>query len=434
MYGKRHVIWWGPDANIVTTEMDLLKEVLSSKYTITLGKPSLLQSFLEPVTGMGLVLANGETWSHERRVIGPAFHFEKVKGFAEIMVKSTEEMLDNWHRIISDANGRAEIRIDESMTKLTAGIIAHTQFGSSYKRAKKIFEDLDKLTEFVFRYGHLLIIPGMKSLPTPAFLELKRIKRTVEASIREIIQDRKDSVEAGKSASYGADLLGLMLAESETVGTKDEKQKPQQLSMQQLVDECKTFFFAGHETTAQLLTWTLLLLAANTSWQDRARAEVMNVCKNKLPDSESAARMKIVEMILLETLRLYAPANSIVRAALCDMTVGDLFVAKGMCFWIPIAAIHLDPELWGETVFDFNPERFAEGIGKAAKHPFAFLPFAYGPRNCVGQNFAMMEAKVVLATILPKFRFTSSPNYRHSPHTMITVRPKHGAPVLVESL
>ncbi|MCO5583547.1 hypothetical protein L7F22_037458 [Adiantum nelumboides] len=429
LYGKNHLFWWGPDANIVMRDMDILKELLSSKHILSLGKPLLLTRFLEPVTGIGLVLANGETWSHERRVIGPAFHSDKLKGFVQTMVNLVVDMADMWAQSLRDSGGEAEIEVEGSMKKLTADIIAHTQFGSSYKRGQVIFQLLEELKEFVYKYGHLLIIPGIRYAPIPAFVRLRRMTSVVETSIQEIIKDRKAAVQAGDKSSYGADLLGLMLTESEKVG-QDNKQS--QLTMQQLVNECKTFFFAGHETTAQLLTWTLLLLAHDSTWQDKARAEVVSLCKDGLPDFESISKMKTVEMILFETLRLFTPANSIVRAALCDMKVGDLHVPKGMSFWIPIASIHLDPELWGEGVYDFNPDRFAEGISKAAKHPMAFLPFAHGPRNCIGQSFAIMEAKLVLATLLPRFSFIPSPSYRHSPQLMITTRPKYGAPIIIK--
>ncbi|KAI5084612.1 hypothetical protein GOP47_0000781 [Adiantum capillus-veneris] len=431
LYGKNHLIWWGPDANIVMTDMDILKELLSSKHTLSLGKPLLLTRFLEPVTGIGLVLANGETWSHERRVIGPAFHSDKLKGLVQTMVNLAVNMADSWDQILWDNDGEGEIEIEGNMAELTADIIAHTQFGSSYKRGRVIFQLLEELKEFVYKYGHLLIIPGIRYVPIPAFRRLRRMTLVVETSIQDIIKDRKAAVQAGENSSYGADLLGLMLSESEK-NSQDKKQP--QLTMQQLVDECKTFFFAGHETTAQLLTWALLLLAHDSTWQDKARAEIVSLCKGKIPDFESISKMKTVEMILFETLRLFTPANSIIRAALCDMKVGDLHVLKGMCFWIPIASIHLDPELWGDGVYDFNPERFAEGISKAAKHPMAFLPFAHGPRNCIGQGFALMEAKLVLATLLPRFSFAPSPSYRHCPQLMITTRPKYGAPIIVKKL
>ncbi|KAH7280642.1 hypothetical protein KP509_36G007200 [Ceratopteris richardii] len=408
--------------------MDMLKEVFSSKHMLSLGKPMLLTRFLQPVTGIGLVVANGETWSHERRVIGPAFHSDKLKGFVQTMVNLTLNMSESWVQTLSK-HGEGEIEIEGSMNELTSDIIAHTQFGSSYKRGRIIFQLLEELKEFINKYGHLLIIPGVRYLPIPAFMRLRKMTTIVETSIQEIIMERRAAVKAGKKSSYGADLLGLMLSECERIG--EDKKQPL-LTMQQLVDECKTFFFAGHETTAQLLTWALLLLAHDLTWQERARTEILNFCKGKLPDFDSISRMKTVEMIIYETLRLFAPASSIVRSALCDMKIGDLYVKKGMCFWIPIAAIHLDPELWGGSVYEFNPGRFADGISKAAKHPMAFMPFAHGPRNCIGQNFALIEAKAVLAVLLTKFSFTPSPSYRHSPHLMITTRPKYGAPIIVK--
>eukprot|EP00250_Pteridium_aquilinum_P005199 c15332_g1_i1 orf=2-1015(-) len=239
LYGKQHVIWWGPDANIVTTDVEILKELLSSKHTLSLGKPLLLQRFLEPVTGIGLVLANGETWAHERRVIGPAFHSDKIKGFVQTMVNITLNMVDVWVQVLGDNDGEGEIEMEGCMTKLTADIIAHTQFGSSYKRGRNIFQLLEELKEFIYKYGHLLILPGARYAPIPAFIRLRRMKTVVETSIREIIEDRKAAVQAGKKTSYGSDLLGLMLSESEKIG-QDKKQP--QLTMQQLVDECKTFF------------------------------------------------------------------------------------------------------------------------------------------------------------------------------------------------
>ena len=115
-------------------------------------------------------------------------------------------------------------------------------------------------------------------------------------------------------------------------------------------------------------------------------------------------------MILYEALRLFPPGSSVFREALCDLKLGELFVAKGMTITIPIVAIHLDPQLWGDNVYEFDPGRFSKGIRKASKHPMAFLPFAHGPRNCLGQLFAMLEAKLVLGTLLSKFSFAPSPS------------------------
>ncbi|KAI5082339.1 hypothetical protein GOP47_0002082 [Adiantum capillus-veneris] len=136
-------------------------------------------------------------------------------------------------------------------------------------------------------------------------------------------------------------------------------------------------------------------------------------------------------MILLESLRLYTPATLLAREAFSSIKVGDLEIPKGLSVWVPVLAIHHDKTIWGEDADEFKPERFSEGVAKACKNPMAFMPFSFGPRNCVGQNFAMMEAKIVLCMLLSQFRFHLSPSYRHAPICILTLQPKHGVPIIL---
>ncbi len=135
-------------------------------------------------------------------------------------------------------------------------------------------------------------------------------------------------------------------------------------------------------------------------------------------------------MILNETLRLFSPISDQNREVAMDMKLGDLHIPKGLNLYFPRLAIHHDPELWGADVHEFKPERFVDGIAKASKNPFAFMPFSFGPRFCVGQGFALEEAKLVLVVILQRFRFHLSPNYRHAPYDKVTVKPKYGVPIV----
>jgi len=139
-------------------------------------------------------------------------------------------------------------------------------------------------------------------------------------------------------------------------------------------------------------------------------------------------------MVLNESLRLCTPASLLPRQAFENVKMGDVELPKGMSVWIPVLAIHDNKELWGEDANEFNPQRFAEGVQKACKHQMGFLPFSSGPRVCLGQNFAIMEAKVVMAMILSRFKFTLSPNYRHAPVCVLTLKPKHGVPIIFERL
>ncbi len=139
-------------------------------------------------------------------------------------------------------------------------------------------------------------------------------------------------------------------------------------------------------------------------------------------------------MILNETLRLFPPISSQNLEATRDMKLGDLDIPKGLNLYFPRLAIHHDYELWGADVHEFKPERFVDGIAKASKNPFAFMPFSFGPRFCVGQGFALEEAKLVLVLVLQRFRFHLSPNYRHAPHDKVTLKPKYGVPMILECL
>eukprot|EP01018_Ginkgo_biloba_P021383 Gb_19483 [translate_table: standard] len=429
LYGKPFILWWGVEPRLTVSQPELIKEILSSKYSHCYGKSHLQQKGNKDFIGKGLLMAEGEAWAHQRRVVAPAFHSEKLKGHVNYMVECSTQMLNYFDEIVSKPNGSLEIEIGEYLSRLAADIIARTEFGSSYEKGKRIFQQMSSLQELSSQSGRHLWFPGNRFLPTKFNREIKQGKTEVERMLLEIIQARRDSVHVGRSISYGNDLLGLMLSETETGSHSTAK-----LTNQQLMDECKTFFFTGHETTAILMTWTMMLLASNPEWQDKARAEVLSVCQGRPPSPTHLPKLKILGMILNESLRLYTPASLLSRQALQDVKLGELDLPKGMSLWIPVLAIHHSEEVWGKDANQFKPERFAQGVHKACKHPMGFIPFSSGPRTCVGQSFAIMEAKVVLAMILSRFRFALSPNYRHAPVYVLTLKPKHGVQIILQHL
>jgi len=212
------------------------------------------------------------------------------------------------------------------------------------------------------------------------------------------------------------------------------KQQQISLSMDGIIHECKTFFFASHETTALLLTWTVFLLSVYPEWQERLRKEVLREFGKDNPSGDNLSKLKEMTMVLLETLRLYGPAVFTQRKTMTDMAVGEIEIPKGLGIIIPFAIMHRDKKVWGDDADEFNPLRFQNGVTKAAKVPHALLSFSIGPRSCIGQNFAMMEAKSVMAVILQKFSFTLSPDYVHAPVDLLTLRPKFGLPVILRQL
>ncbi|KAH0778521.1 hypothetical protein KY290_004948 [Solanum tuberosum] len=172
-----------------------------------------------------------------------------------------------------------------------------------------------------------------------------------------------------------------------------------------IIDECKNFYYAGQETTSSLLGWTIFLLATNKEWQEKARKEVAESFGQKVPNADGLSSLKIKNMILDESLRLYPPVPFIKRKV-------ELTLPPKMLIYISPLAVQHDHKIWGEHVHVFKPDRFAEGVVKATNNnPVAFLPFGYGPQTCLGLNFAMIKAKISLSMILQRYMFTTSPTY-----------------------
>lgn len=228
------------------------------------------------------------------------------------------------------------------------------------------------------------------------------------------------------------DLLGLLLHsnnENSLESTASNKNN-MHMTMEEIIEECKQFYQAGHETTSSLLTWTMIVLAMHTNWQEKAREEVLGVCGRQQPNAEMISQLKIVTMILHEVLRLYPPVIALYKHTYKETSIKNLLLPAGVDLVLPMLLINHDFEIWGSDAEEFKPERFSEGALKASKYQIAFLPFGWGPKTCIGQNFAMTEAKVALAMILQNFSFELSPSYSHAPNTGMTLQPQHGAPII----
>jgi cytochrome P450 len=259
---------------------------------------------------------------------------------------------------------------------------------------------------------------------------LREIDSQIRKVLHKIISKREKAIKNGEADS--GDLLGL-LVESNMRQSNNGKVNLQ-MTTEDIIEECKLFYFAGMETTSVLLTWTLILLSMHPEWQDRAREETLSQFGQDKPDFDSLSRLKFVTMILYEVLRLYPPVIFLTRRTYKEMELGGIKYPAGVNLMLPLLSIHHDPEIWGKDASEFNPERFAEGISNAAKHQAAFFPFGWGPRICIGQNFALLEAKMALCKILQCFSFELSPSYTHAPYTVITLHPQHGAQIKLRKL
>ncbi|KAJ7975732.1 Cytochrome P450 [Quillaja saponaria] len=429
-YGKRFIYWNGIEPRMCLTETDLIKEFLL-KYSSVSGKSWQQQEGCKYFIGRGLLMANGQDWYHQRHIVAPAFMGDKLKSYAGYMVECTKEMLQSLENALKMGQS-SDVEIGEYMRRLTADIISRTEFDGSYEKGKQIFHLLTLLQSRCAQASRHLCFPGSRYFPSKYNREIKSLKMEVERLLMEIIQSRKDCVEIGRSSSYGNDLLGMLLNEMQK--KKISGNNGFGLNLQLIMDQCKTLFFAGHETTAILLTWTVMLLATNPIWQQKVRAEVMTLLFNNAqtqnPSVDQLSKLTLLQMVINESMRLYPPASVLPRMAFEDMKLGDLHIPKGLSIWIPVLAIHHSEELWGKDANEFNPERFAS----KSFTPGRFMPFAAGPRNCVGQAFAMMEAKLILAMLISKFSFTISENYRHAPVVVLTIKPKYGVQVCLKPL
>ncbi|XP_006658008.2 cytochrome P450 709B2-like [Oryza brachyantha] len=425
LYGKTFLYWFGARPTICLADVSMVRQVLSDRTGMY--PKNLMNPYFARLLGKGLVLTDGEEWKRHRKVVHPAFNMDKLKMMTATMSDCAQSMMSEWESELRTKGDGVEIELSRRFEELTADVISHTAFGSSYLEGKQVFLAQRELQFLAFSTFLAIQIPGFNHLPTKKNLKTWSLDKKVRNMLMDIIKSRLANKDV---EGYGNDLLGLML---EACAPDHEESQPQ-LSMDEIIDECKTFFFAGHDTTSHLLTWTMFLLSTHPEWQEKLREEVATECGDEVPTGDMLNKLKLVNMFLLETLRLYGPVALIQRRAGADLELSGIKVPEGTILSIPIATIHRSKEVWGMDANEFKPERFENGVSKAAKHPNALLSFSSGPRSCIGQNFAMIEAKAVIAMILQKFSFTLSPKYVHTPTDVITIRPKYGLPMILKSL
>lgn len=420
-YGRSLLKWHGPRPQLVVNEPELIKEILNNREGAYIKAP--LTGYLLKLLGDGLVTTEGKKWARQRKIANHAFRAQHVKGMIPAIVVSVEDML----RKLEECEGK-EVDLFQEFTVMTSDVISRTAFGSSYIQGRDIFTNLDKLAAISARNRETIEFPLLR-----IFLQDHKEASILEHAIRDIvlglIKSREESNRIGDSDGYGSDLFGSLIK-----ANHDENQDSR-ISVEDVIDECKTFYFAGKETSNSLLSWTVFLLAINTDWQDKAREETTELFGNTsvIMDDTIIAKLKIMTMILNESLRLYPPVVMITRKVSREVKLGDLVLPAGLELFISPLIVHHDHRLWGEDTHLFKPERFSEGVARATNNAMSFLPFGVGPRYCVGQSVAMMEAKIALSMILRRYSFTLSPAYVHAPIRHLTLMPQHGVQVILSS-
>ncbi|KAI4351462.1 hypothetical protein L6164_005831 [Bauhinia variegata] len=425
-YGKNAFEWLGTRPRVLIKDPELIKEILNKINDF----PKLPSNPYFKLLATGLATYEGEKWAKHRKLINPAFNLEKLKIMLPIFFQSCNDMISKWEAMLS-SEGTCEMDVWPFLQNLTCDVISRTAFGSNYEEGQRIFQLLREQSLLAMKVFMRAFVPGWRFLPSKTHRRMKEIAREIEISLKSIIDKREKALKAGEATM--SDLLGI-LCESNQKEIQDHGNKNDGMSIRDVIEECKLFYFAGQETTSSLLVWTMVLLSRYPDWQERAREEVLQVFGDKTPDFDGLSHLKIVTMILYEVLRLYPPGISLARTIHSDMKLGNLILPAGVDLSLAILQVHHDHGLWGDDADEFKPERFSEGVSKATKGHVSFFPFGWGPRICLGQNFTMLEAKMAVALILQHFSFELSPSYAHAPDTVVTLQPQYGAQVILHKL
>ena len=360
---------------------------------------------LARVLGRGLLVNEGESWRRQRRLLQPAFHQRQLESYAARMVEAIARASDGWRA--------GEVRnVHEDMMGVTMTIVAEALFGTDLSaNAREMGRTISDLMEqFSRMLGLSARFQPPPWVPTPANRRLRASRRKVDAVILGVIEARR------RSGQEATDLLSLL------VSARDEEGRG--MSDAQVRDEAMTLFLAGHETTALALTYALYLLALDPERQARLTAEIAGVLGGRLPTLADLERLPYTEAVIFESMRIYPPAWGIGRQAMTDVEIGGWRYPRGAEFVISPWVVHRDPRVFEDPEL-FRPERWANDLAHRLPR-FAYFPFGGGPRVCIGNRFAMMEAKLVLATAIQRFRFEPIPETSVSLLPSATLRPRHG--------
>jgi cytochrome P450 len=370
---------------------------------------SLRSPYLLRLIGNGLVTSEGDFWRRQRRLAQPAFHRDRVNNYGETMVAFTQRMLDSWRE------GQT-LDAHEEMMRLTQAIVVKTLFSADVSNeADRVGRALRVIVEPFGSQATLKWILDNR-LPTPAHLRFNRAVREVDRVVYRFIRERRASGEDT------GDLLSMLLRAQDEDGTS--------MTDKQLRDEVMTLFLAGHETTALALTWAWYLLARNAEVEERLAAELEEVLGGRAPTVEDLPRLSYAEWVIKESMRLYPPAYAVGREAVRDCEIGGYHVPKSMQVFAFQWVVHRDAR-WYDEPEAFRPERWREEV--AARLPrYAYFPFGGGPRQCIGNSFALMEAVLILATVAQRFRLRLVAGHMVGVLPALSLRPRNGVRVMLE--
>uniref|UniRef100_A0A1L8E4B9 Putative cytochrome n=1 Tax=Nyssomyia neivai TaxID=330878 RepID=A0A1L8E4B9_9DIPT len=404
-YGKRFVIWFGKDLVFFLTQPEDIKFVLSSQEIIS---KSGNYRLLTPWLGEGLLTSTGGKWQKNRKLLTPAFHFNILKQFQSVMDDCSNVLV----RKFSEVATEKPVDIYPFITLYALDVICETAMGikknaqenseSEYVRAVK------KICELTHRRSFSMV------LRIPFFFNLSQYRQIQEDTLkilhdetRRVIQIRRKALEelninTAEILSEASSMLGVKKRLAFLDMLLIAQREGQDLTDEHIRQEVDTFMFEGHDTTSSALAFAIYLLSHHPKEQELAYQEVVEY------EGREQETMKYLEAVIKETLRIFPSVPFYSRMLEKDAMLGDLTVPAGVTLSIQSFILHRDPEIFPKPDV-FNPERF---INNDSMHPYAYVPFSAGPRNCIGQKFAMLEMKKTLAKVLRHFEFYAADEYK----------------------
>ena len=453
----------GPNLRLRITDVEMIREILMGIDSARIWqKTPLMRNTMGRLLGQGLLLSEGEFHKAHRQIIAPAFHFHRLKSMLALMADGSRRAVT---ALLEAGRGDAVVDFHKEAASVTLWIVCFAALGCELPGllparadgvvsdapvaspactptdAAAVYESISFLmTAFVEAVSSLIaFLPRAAQNGIPAWVspikrrideEISRLRVLVSALLSAQRSARRlsarDAGREGRVPSPPSLLVDFLLDST--------------LSEEQILDEALTFVLAGHETTSQALSFAMLLLAQAHDTRAALRREVVGVLGGREPTTEDFKQMPLLDAVLKETMRLFPPAPQVARIATEDVNIpragrADLSIRSGTTVIIAIASVHRDVGIWGPDANEFKPERFM-GTGTAAvndsrRNALAWLPFSAGTRNCVGQNFAILEAKTILAEIVSRCDWRADESYVHVPEMAVTLRPGKGMPLRI---
>jgi cytochrome P450 len=437
-FGSLFFMGLGPVARLTTTEPEIVKLITQTEAS-SFEKSTLIRQNLGSLLGRGLLLSEGAYWQRQRKLLNPAFHFNSLRAMVPLMGAAVVDALK------SGALEKTDTDMHEFMSRVALDVITRAMFGGSgldpsdAHKVYELMEEVQDVTQARLRSG-VVFFPWLAAIPTRS----ARRRRALEDELRQMVLALVEARRAGTTRSVHAehDLLDLLLKARDETSEGGDGLGMSDLA---LVDELLTFFLAGHETTGNTLTWSMYELSkeANRELLERVRAEAVRVLgaggEARVPDTKMLGELTLLDAFVSEVLRLHPVAPFFSRSVSEDVTLEwrqpeddallhpprRLHVKRGTDFNVNVYILHRRRDLWGADAEVFRPDRWLDRDAPR-RHPYQYVPFGAGVRNCIGQNMARLEVKTVLSMLLVAVpELAMLPGQKVGPEVRITLRPRY---------